>query len=85
MPIRKDYVIYIDPCDQLADTFQRLGAQIGSTFSDGGIHPRFGTRNFILTLQNGHYLEVVCPLDYPSSGSTLFVIALSQRAVECGG
>ena len=52
---------------------------------DGGIHPRFGTRNFTLPLQNNHYLEVVCPLDHPSSDSTPFDKAVSQRAAEGGG
>jgi hypothetical protein len=61
-----DHVSYITPHDQLADTFQRLGARLGSTFVDGGIHQYFGTRSFALSLQNGHYLEVVCPLDHPS-------------------
>ena len=75
----------ITPRDQLADTFQRLGARLGSTFVDGGIHPRFGTRNFTPQLQNDHYLEVVCPLDHPSSDSTPFGKAVSQRAAEGGG
>ena len=83
--MRIDHVSYITPRDQLADTFQHLGARFGYTFVDGGIHPRFGTRNFILPLQNGHYLEVVCPLDHPSSDSTPFGKAVSQRAVEGGG
>jgi hypothetical protein len=38
-----------------------LGARLGSTFVDGGVHPRFGTRNFTAPLQNGQYIEVVCP------------------------
>ena len=75
-----DHVSYITPHDQLADTFHRLGARLGSTFVDGGIHQRFGTRNFTLILQNGHYLEVVCPLDHPSSDSTPFGKAVSRRA-----
>jgi hypothetical protein len=69
----------------LVDTFQHLGSRFTSTFVDGGIHPRFGTRNFTLPLQNGHYLEVVCPLDHPSSDSTPFGKAVSQRAAEGGG
>ena len=51
---------------------RRLGARFGNTFVDGGIHPRFGTHNFTLPLQNGHYLEVICPLDHPSSDPTSF-------------
>jgi hypothetical protein len=83
--MRLDHVSYVTSHDQLADTVQRLGARLGSTFVDGGIHPRFGTRNFTLPLQNGHYLEVVCPLDHPSSDSTPFGKAVSQRAAEGGG
>ena len=62
-----DHASCITPRDQLAGTFQRLGAQLGSTFTAGGIQPRFDTCDFTLPLQNGHYLEVVCPLDHPSS------------------
>ena len=83
--MRINHASSITPRDQLADTFQRLGARLGSTFVDGGIHPRFGTHNFTLPLQNNHYLEVVCPLDHPSSDSTLFGKAVSQRATEGGG
>jgi hypothetical protein len=54
-------------------------------FVNGGIHPRFGTRNFTLPLQIGLYLEVVSPLDHPSSDSTPFGKAVSQRAAEDGG
>ena len=36
-------------------------------------------------LQNGHYLEVVCPLDHTSSYSTNFGKAVSKSAAEGGG
>jgi hypothetical protein len=65
--MRLDHVSYVTSHDQLADTVQRLGSRLGSTFVDGGVHPRFGTRNFTLALQNGHYIEVVCPLDHPAT------------------
>jgi hypothetical protein len=45
-------------------------SRLGSTFVDGGVHPRFGTRNFTLPLQNGQYIEVVCPLDHPATEQT---------------
>ena len=83
--MRLDHVSYVTSHDQLADTVQRLGSRLGSTFVDGGIHPRFGTRNFTLPLQDGHYLEVVCPLDHPASDSSAFGKAVSQRAAEGGG
>ena len=69
--MRLDHVSYVTSHEQLSDTVQRLGAKLGTTFVDGGIHPRFGTRNFTAPLQNGHYLEVVCILkrrcEVPSS------------------
>ena len=64
--MRLDHVSYVTSHDQLADTVQRLGSRLGSTFVDGGVHPRFGTRNFTLPLHNGQYIEVVCPLDHPA-------------------
>jgi hypothetical protein len=41
--MRLDHVSYVTSHDQLADTVQRLGSRLGTTFVDGGIHPRFGT------------------------------------------
>ena len=83
--MRLDHISYAASHDQLVDVVQRLGSRIGSAFIDGGIHPRFGTRNFTLPLTNGHYLEVVCPLDHPAADATPFGKAVSKRAVEGGG
>ncbi len=83
--MRLDHVSYVTSHDQLADTVQRLGSRLGSAFVDGGVHPRFGTRNFTLPLQNGHYIEVVCPLDHPASDASPFGKAVSRRAAEGGG
>ena len=83
--MRLDHVSYVTSHDQLADTVQRLGSRLGSTFVDGGVHPRFGTRNFTLPLLNGHYIEVVCPLDHPASDASPFGKAVSRRAAEGGG
>ena len=83
--MRLDHISYVTSHDQLADTVQRLGSRLGSTFVDGGVHPRFGTRNFTLPLLNGQYLEVVCPLDHPAADSSPFGKAVSQRANEGGG
>jgi hypothetical protein len=71
--------------DQLADTVQRLGSRIGTTFVDGGIHPRFGTRNFTAPLLGGQYIEVVCPLDHPATEQTPWGKAVAQKAAEGGG
>ena len=83
--MRLDHVSYVTSHEQLSDTVQRLGSRLGSTFVDGGVHPRFGTRNFTMPLLNGQYLEVVCPLDHPATESSPFGKAVSQRANEGGG
>jgi hypothetical protein len=83
--MRLDHVSYVTSHDQLADTVQRLGSRLGSTFVDGGVHPRFGTRNFTAALQNGQYIEVVCPLDHPSTEQTPWGKAVSKKAQAGGG
>ena len=83
--MRLDHISYAASHDQLVDVVQRLGSRIGSAFTDGGIHPRFGTRNFTLPLTNGHYLEVVCPLDHPAADASPFGKVVSLRANEGGG
>lgn len=85
MPFRLDHLSYAAPHDQLVDVVQRLGSRIGGAFTDGGIHPRFGTRNFVLPLKNNHYIEVVCPLEHPAAESSPFGRAVTQRASEGGG
>jgi len=64
---------------------QRLGSRLGTTFVDGGIHPRFGTRNFTAPLLDGKYIEVVCPLDHPATEQTPWGKAVSKKALEGGG
>jgi hypothetical protein len=84
-PMRLDHVSYVTSHDQLADTVQRLGSRLGTTFVDGGIHPRFGTRNFTAPLLDGKYIEVVCPLDHPATEQTPWGKAVSKKAQEGGG
>ena len=83
--MRLDHVSYVTSHDQLADTVQRLGSRLGTTFVDGGIHPRFGTRNFTAPLLDGKYIEVVCPLDHPATEQTPWGKAVSKKAQEGGG
>jgi hypothetical protein len=83
--MRLDHVSYVTSHDQLADTVQRLGSRLGTTFVDGGIHPRFGTRNFTAPLLDGKYIEVVCPLDHPVTEQTPWGKAVSKKAQEGGG
>jgi hypothetical protein len=83
--MRLDHVSYVTTHEQIADTVQRLGSLIGSTFVDGGIHPRFGTRNFTCALKNEQYIEVVCPLDHPATEQTPWGKAVKKKANEGGG
>ena len=64
---------------------QRLGGALGASFRDGGIHPRFGTRNFVLPLLNGVYLEAVEPLDHPAADKAPFGRAVKARCEAGGG
>ena len=83
--MRLDHVSYVASHSQVSDTVQRLGSRIGSAFVDGGIHPRFGTRNFTAALRNGQYIEVVCPLDHPATEQTPWGAAVAKKAKEGGG
>jgi hypothetical protein len=83
--MRLDHVSYVASHDQISDVVQRIGSQIGTAFVDGGIHPRFGTRNFTAPLLNGQYIEVVCPLDHPAAEETPFGKAVSRKVNEGGG
>jgi hypothetical protein len=83
--MRLDHVSYVASHDQISDVVNRIGSQIGTAFIDGGMHPKFGTRNFTAPLLNGQYIEVVCPMDHPATDSTPFGRAVKKKAEEGGG
>ena len=58
---------------------------IGEDFVEGGVHPRFGTRNRVLPLTRGHYLEVVSVLDHPASDKVAFGQLVRARSEAGGG
>ncbi len=66
-------------------TARRIGGLLGEEFVDGGIHPRFGTRNMVLPLSAGTYLEVVDVLDHPASDKAPFGQAVRARSRLGGG
>jgi catechol 2,3-dioxygenase-like lactoylglutathione lyase family enzyme len=80
-----DHVAYAVTNAELADTVQRLGAELGVAFIDGGKHPRAGTRNFILPMASGQYIEIVAPLDHPVAETVPFGQAVRNRAEAGGG
>lgn len=83
--MRLDHVSYAVSNNELSSTVQRIGSMLNTAFEDGGIHPEFGTRNFICPLLNGQYIEVVCPLEHPATDITPFGKAVKQKALRGGG
>ena len=83
--MRLDHVSYVASHDQVSDVVNRIGSQVGTAFVDGGIHPKFGTRNFTAPLLNGQYIEVVCPLDHPATDATPFGKLVKKKAEAGGG
>jgi hypothetical protein len=83
--MRVDHVSYAAEVDGLKATAKRLGKRLGVTPVDGGIHPRFGTRNMILPLAHERYVEVVTVLDHPASDKAPFGQAVRARSEAGGG
>jgi len=83
--MRLDHLSFAAGPDGLAGTAQRIGGLLGRDFTDGGIHPRFGTRNMTLPLADGTYLEVVEVLDHPASDKAPFGQAVRARSALGGG
>lgn len=83
--MRLDHLSFAAGPDGLASTAQRIGGMLGTEFVDGGVHPRFGTRNMILPLADGTYLEIVEVLDHPASDKAPFGQAVRARSALGGG
>ena len=83
--MRLDHLSYAAGPDGLASTAKRLGGLLGKEFADGGVHPRFGTRNMILPLADSTYLEIVEVLDHPASDKAPFGQAVRARSALGGG
>ncbi|MDR1852933.1 MAG: VOC family protein [Propionibacteriaceae bacterium] len=64
---------------------KKLEGLLGEHFRDGGVHPRFGTKNRILPLADDRYLEVVEVLAHPVAEKAPFGQAVRQRSEEGGG
>jgi hypothetical protein len=83
--MRLDHLSYAAGPEGLAACVQRLGARLGAGFTDGGLHPSFGTRNFVLPLADGCYLEAVEALDHPAADRAPFGRAVRARSAAGGG
>ncbi|MDN5570578.1 MAG: VOC family protein [Propionibacteriaceae bacterium] len=71
--------------DGLAPAVARLEDALGASFRDGGFHPSFGTRNHILPVRGGRYIEVVEVLEHPAAEKALFGQAVRARSEMGGG
>lgn len=83
--MRIDHVSYAAGPEGLLATAGRLADQLGVTPRDGGVHPRFGTRNVILPLAEGRYVEVVECLEHPASDKAPFGQAVKAASERGGG
>lgn len=83
--MRLDHLSYAAGSEGIAACAQRLGAHLGAAFGDGGLHPAFGTRNFVLPLAGGCYVEVVETLDHPAADRAPFGRAVRARSEAGGG
>lgn len=83
--MRLDHISFAVGKDGLAGTTVTLSGLLNSKFYDGGVHPRFGTRNMIMPLKNRMYLEVVEVLDHPASEKAAFGKAVRARSEAGGG
>ena len=83
--MRVDHVVYAAEHDGVHATAERLAKLIGVRPVDGGVHPRFGTRNVILPLAHERYVEVVEVLDHPASDKAPFGQVVRARSESGGG
>jgi hypothetical protein len=83
--MRLDHISYAVGADGLVGTAERLTELLGEKFVDGGVHPRFGTRNVVLPLTDDQYLEIVEVLDHPASDKAPFGQAVRDRSQAGGG
>lgn len=83
--MRLDHLSYASEPDGLLATTARLSETLGIEPLDGGVHPRFGTRNMLLPLTGLQYVEVVEVLEHPASEKASFGRAVRRRSVGGGG
>jgi hypothetical protein len=83
--MRLDHIVFAAGPGGLAGTAARLSDLLGEEFDDGGVHPRFGTRNRIMPLLDHMYLELVEVLDHPASDKAPFGQAVRARSEAGGG
>lgn len=56
-PAHLDHVVVVT--DDLEAAVEQVAAATGVTLEPGGVHPSFGTRNYLASFGNGAYLELI--------------------------
>ena len=67
-----DHIIFASGPQGINADAAHLAERLGTSFREGGFHPRFGTRNHIIPLADARYLEVVEVLDHPAAEKAPF-------------
>ncbi|WP_460770970.1 VOC family protein [Mariniluteicoccus flavus] len=80
-----DHLVFAAGPEGLVQTAERLGSLLGVESRDGGFHPTFGTRNRVIALTQGRYLEIVEVLDHPAAEKAPFGQAVRARSEAGGG
>jgi hypothetical protein len=80
-----DHLVFAAGPEGLEETVARLQDKLGARFKQGGVHPRFGTRNMILPLADDRYLEAVEVLDHPVADKVPYGKAVRDRSEAGGG
>lgn len=83
--MRLDHVSYAAEHDGVRATAERLAEALGIRPINGGVHPTFGTRNVILPMADGRYVEVVEVLEHPVCDKAPFGQAVRARSEQGGG
>ncbi|WOQ16286.1 VOC family protein [Raineyella sp. W15-4] len=80
-----DHLSYAAGPEGLLASAQFLSDALGVDSRDGGFHPRFGTRNRLIPLADGRYIEIVEVLDHPAADKAPFGQVVRARSEEGGG
>src|SRR5699024_12879772 len=75
-----DHVSYAVGPEGLVATADKMSQKLGIDWVNGGIHPRFGTRNLFFPMENRQYFEIVEVLEHPAAEKAPFGQAVRARS-----
>ncbi len=80
-----DHLTFVATSEGLESTVASFENALGCKAKNGGFHPRFGTRNFIVPLADSRYIEIVDVLDHPSAEKAVYGQAVRECQSRGGG